>query len=183
MQTYIALIRGINVSGHKKIKMAELKCLFESLNLCNVQTYIQSGNVIFQAPVQSQGTLASLIQGAIQAQYSFEVPVLVFNKNEFNTIHDNIPLKIFNVSDLAKEGTKVCISFLSKQPEQSAIDKLLTYVVAPEQLIIKNQVAYLYCPNGYGITKLSNNFIENKLKVNVTTRNWKSVVKIQEMID
>lgn len=182
MQTYIALLRGINVSGYKKIKMADLKVLLQSLGFSAIQTYIQSGNVVFLSQQQDQSLLESDINKAIQKKYGFDVPVTVLNSDEFCTVHNNIPLSHFNVDDINVNGTKVCISFLSSKPGKEAIIKLLSYVVAPEKLVIENQSVYLYCPKGYGISKLSNNFIENKLKVSATTRNWKTVVKIQEML-
>jgi len=183
MQAYIALLRGINVSGQKKIKMADLKVLFEDLGFNEIQTYIQSGNVVFFTQQDDQYLLENHIKTSIKKQYGFDVPVTVLNKNEFCTVHDNIPLAKFNVDDINESGTKVYISFLSNKPEKDAINKLLSYVIAPEKLIIDDSFAYLYCPNGYGKSKLSNNFIENKLKVTSTTRNWKTVVEMHKMLN
>ncbi|MCJ8321732.1 MAG: DUF1697 domain-containing protein [Colwellia sp.] len=183
MQAYIALLRGINVSGQKKIKMADLKVLFQHLGFSEIQTYIQSGNVVFYADQEDKHLLADHIKTAIQKHYGFDVPVTVLSRNEFFSVHNNIPLGNFNVDDINENGTKIYISFLSSKPENDMINKLLSYVVSPEKLIIEDKFAYLYCPNGYGKSKLSNNFIENKLKVSATTRNWKTVVKIHEMMN
>ncbi len=180
---YVALLRGINVSGHKKIKMADLTLLLTELGFTEVSTYIQSGNIVFLASEQQQDELEIIIKEAIKTQYSFDVPVIVLNKEQFRLVHDNIPLKQFNVSDIVEEGSRVGISFLSKQPTPEASDKLLSYVIEPEKLIITHKTVYLHCPQGFGKTKLSNNFFENKLKVSATTRNWKTVVKINQMLN
>jgi len=80
--------------------------------------------------------------------------------------------------DLEENGTKVLLTFLSKQPQASKIEELTEYVKSPEELVVKNKEVYLFCPNGYGKTKLSNAFIERKLDVIATTRNWKSICKL-----
>jgi len=177
MTTYISLLRGINVSGQKKITMAELKTLYESLGLQGVVTYIQSGNVIFENNRDAL-TLKSLLENNIEEQFSFHVPVEVIPLNEFIEIKDQMP---FTDIDLELDGTKVLVTVLSALPQTELIEKLMGYVKAPEKLFTKEKVIYLHCPNGYGKTKLSNNFIENKLKVTATTRNLKSIVKLSAL--
>jgi len=183
MQGYIALFRGINVSGQKKIKMADLKVLFQNLGFNDIQTYIQSGNVVFFAEQEDHLLLENQIKIAVNSSFGFDVAITVLTKNKFCDAHNRIPLGNFDVDDINEDGAKVYISFLSQEPEKDMINKLLSYVVAPEKLIIEDKFAYLYCPNGYGKSKLSNNFIENKLKVSATTRNWKTVAKIHEMMN
>jgi uncharacterized protein (DUF1697 family) len=186
MKTYISILRGINVSGQKKILMADLKKLYESLGFINVQTYIQSGNIIFDYQNKENNnnneiTLAEIQQNIslqiadkIAEQYDFQVPVIIRNVEEMESCIKNNPF-IGKYADL----DKFHVSFLSQIPTESNIDKLNDkakegYFGDDEYLILGKEV-YLYCPNGYGITKLSNNFLENKLKVIVTTRNWKTV--------
>lgn len=191
MKTYISILRGINVSGQKKILMADLKKLYESLGFINVQTYIQSGNIIFNyqntennnndneitlAEIQQNISLqiANKITDKIAEQYDFQVPVIIRNVEEMESCIKNNHF-IRKYADL----DKFHVSFLSQIPTESNIDKLNDkakegYFGDDEYLILGKEV-YLYCPNGYGITKLSNNFFENKLKVIATTRNWKTV--------
>ena len=186
MKTYISILRGINVSGQKKILMADLKKLYESLGFINVQTYIQSGNIIFDYQNKENNnnneiTLAEIQQNIslqiadkIAEQYDFQVPVIIRNVEEMESCIKNNPF-VGKYADL----DKFHVSFLSQIPTESNIDKLNDkakegYFGDDEYLILGKEV-YLYCPNGYGITKLSNNFLENKLKVIVTTRNWKTV--------
>ena len=177
MTIYISLLRGINVSGQKKIKMADLSVLYESIGLKDVVTYIQSGNVIFKNDRDTQ-TLKTLLEQNIEQHFSFQVPVEVIPLSEFIVINEQLP---FTNIDLELDGTKVLLTFLSEPPQAELVEKLMSYVKAPEQLVIKEKVIYLHCPNGYGKTKLSNNFIESKLKVRATTRNLKSITKLSTL--
>jgi len=174
---YISLLRGINVTGQKKIIMKDLKALYESLGFDDVVTYIQSGNVIFTSEVKV-GTAIAQIEEAISKQYGFDVPVQVREVSDFESIIKNCP---FSELDLAEEGTRVMVTFLDAQPTDENTEKLMTYVKEPERLVVVDREVYLHCPNGYGKTKLTNNLIENKLKVRATTRNWKSLVKLCDL--
>jgi len=172
------MLRGINVSGQKKIKMADLKSLYELLGFQNVVTYIQSGNVIFDSSVSRKNEISSMIERSIQRRYNFSVPVIVRTCCDFSDVIENCP---FGKINLAENGTKILVTFLSVSPKKSNITDFLNYVVPPEKIIIKGKVIYLHCPNGYGKSRLSNSFIENKLEVKATTRNWKSINKLHEL--
>jgi uncharacterized protein (DUF1697 family) len=178
MNKYISILRGINVSGQKKIKMADLKSLYESLDFQNVLTYIQSGNVIFETSVENTDDLKITIEKAIEEKYKFHVPVEIRTNHEIENIISNCPFVSVN---LAEEGTKVLVTFLSSEPQEVMTSEIQKYVIAPEKLVVQGKEVYLYCPNGYGKSKLSNNFLEKKLKVEATTRNWKSVHKLHEL--
>jgi len=178
MNKYIAILRGINVSGQKKVLMADLKALFETLNFTDVSTYIQSGNVIFQSAETNKCRLITLIENAIKQKYEFNVPVQIRCHSDLADIITELPFKEVNVAD---DGAKILITLLAALPSENNIEKLLGYVVAPEELHIIRQTTYLHCPNGYGRSKLSNVFIENKLKVSATTRNLKTVDKLLQL--
>ncbi|MCO4798894.1 MAG: DUF1697 domain-containing protein [Colwelliaceae bacterium] len=175
MNQYLALLRGINVSGQKAIKMASLISLCQKIGFEEVTTYIQSGNICFKSANKDIEKLTLLLQENIKQEYNFDVPVLIIKHRTLEEIYNNLPFK--NI-DVASEGNKVLVSFLSTQPDQEKITHLLSYVKAPEKLSVDKQALYLHCPNGYGKTKLSNNFVENKLKVTATTRNLKTIVKL-----
>ncbi len=174
---YISLLRGINVSGQKKILMKDLKALYENLGFKNVVTYIQSGNVIFDSDGSVEDMIAK-IQSAITKQYSFDVPVQVREASHFESIIKAFPFVELN---LVEEGTRVMVTFLADVPTQENVEKFMSYVKKPERLVVVGEEVYLHCPNGYGTTKLNNNFIEKKLGVGATTRNWKSVVKLHTL--
>ena len=178
MNKYIAILRGINVSGQKKIKMVELKAIFENLDLENVQTYIQSGNVLFDSSVTSKIDLKIIIEAVIVKTFDFEVPVEIRTKSEIELIIENCP---YGAIDIDNDGTKVMVSFLSSRPSKAKLDAIKKYVVSPEKLIVIGKEVYLHCPNGYGKSKLSNVFLEKKLGVTATTRNLKSIIKFKEL--
>jgi len=175
---YISLLRGINVSGQKKIKMADLKSLYEKLGFQDVVTYIQSGNVIFSSANKKKSDLSTLIENAIEKKYKFHVPVEIRTNSEISKVIKNCP---FGSVDIESEGTKVLVTFLSSKPLKNKLENALEYSAATEKLVLKGKEVYLYCPNGYGKSKLSNTILEKKLGVGATTRNWKSVNKLYEL--
>ena len=177
---YISILRGINVSGQKKISMSDLVSLYESLGFENIMTYIQSGNAIFESKQKSKPSLMKSIEGAIENKYGFKVPVQIYTALELSNIIAEIP---YNDINLVENSNKVLVTFLSSKPTKSDIEKLQKYIIEPERLIINNTSVYLYCPNGYGRTKLSNTFIEQKLGISSTTRNWKTVCKLHELME
>ena len=174
MQTYISLLRGINVSGQKKIRMTELQSLYESLGLTNVQTYVQSGNVVFDSVEQDATKLTKAIEAQIEATFGFSVPVLIRSADDFYRIIESHPFK-------NEEPVRVLVTFLYEYPEQSKRDDLSEYKDKVDQFAIGEQEIFLFCPGGYGKTKLSNTFFEKKLDVVATTRNWKTVNALYAM--
>ncbi|GJM31627.1 MAG: hypothetical protein DHS20C18_06280 [Saprospiraceae bacterium] len=177
MQTYIALLRGINVSGQKKIKMAELKSHLETLDFEDVQTYIQSGNIVFKAAAKSSKALGQLIEKKLQDKYSFHVPTLVKTPEELDYVLLNNPF----LEDPEKETKRMYVTFLGEEPSPDRIELLKTVDYSPEAYHLDGKNIFFYSPNGYGRAKMNNNFFENKLKVAATTRNWNTVNKLFEM--
>lgn len=168
MITYIAMLRGINVGGHKKIKMDLLLNLYESLGFTNIKTYIQSGNVIFDSPNLNIQELTEKIEEKIKSSFSFEISVFIRTKNELQKIIENNP---FQKEDLSK----LFVAFLSDNPIDPPLSEINKVKDDLEKYIILGKEIYLYYPNGVSNTKLSNNFLEKKLKVSATTRNWNTV--------
>ena len=175
--TYIALLRGINLGGHKIVKMDQLRKTFEELGFADVKTYIQSGNVVFKAPAQIPAKLAKRIEERVLHQFGFPVAVMVKTAAEIGEVISNNPL-------LQKKGIEVTmlhVTFLSCAPDKSALKLLDAAAVAPDQFRCSGQAVYLHCPNGYHATKLGNNVLAKMLKVGATTRNWKTVNELWEM--
>jgi uncharacterized protein (DUF1697 family) len=176
MKTFISMLRGINVGG-KKVLMTDLKALYEELKCKDVITYIQSGNVIFKAGNIADLEMAGKIEKKLRDKYKFDVPVIIRSVEEMEHILTNNPfLKQKNINI-----DKLHVTFLEMTPEKAQLDKLQPPANIPDQFIIKGKEIFLHCPNGYGITKLSNTFFENKLKIKATTRNWKTVNKLVEL--
>jgi len=177
MKIYISMIRGINVSGQKKIKMNELKLLYESLNYKNVVTYIQSGNVIFKHTDSDYSVLSKSIEDKILEAFGFHVIVFIRTVNDLKNIVKNNPFLKRREEDI----NKLHVTFLSHKPSQSLTDEIDILKYKPDEFYLNENEIYLFCPNGYGRTKLSNNFFERKLKVSATTRNWKTLNKLIEI--
>jgi uncharacterized protein (DUF1697 family) len=169
MKTYIALLRGINVSGHKKIPMAELREVLAKVGLKNVQTYIQSGNVIFKSSQSDK--LQSKIHNAIKSHFGFEVPVLVKTPFELQQIFDNSPFP---------EESKINSYFmmLYSPANKVLVGEVSKLTCSNEEFKITDNCIYFYCSIGYGKAKLGNNFFERKLKVTATARNYKTMLKL-----
>ena len=175
---FISILRGINVSGQKKIKMADLNALYEAQGFESVTTYIQSGNVIFESLMGNKESTKKIIVKAIEEKYAFHVPVDIRTNQELGMVVKNCP---YDEAIIEENGTKILVTFLQSAPSSQKQELLLEYIKSPERLTIQGSEVYLYCPNGYGKSKLTNTFIENKLGISATTRNWKSVKKLHEM--
>ncbi len=176
MNTFICLLRGINISGQKKIKMAYLKSYFEEIGFKKIITYIQSGNVIFNSKITDPKKIEKLIFDKIKMQYDFEVETIVKTPEELKMVLENNPFIKQN-----KDESKNYVTFLFNEPAKERILVLKEKDFSPEEYFIDKNIFYFYSPNGYGNAKMNNNFIENKLKVIATTRNWQTVNKLLEL--
>lgn len=160
------------------IKMADLKKMFETLQFENVRTYIQSGNIVFNAKPENDQDLEKLIHDTILKTFNFTVPVIVLEEKELKKVKQHNPFLTGRNEDV----TKLHVTFLDAIPESILVEKLKeTAKFLPDEWILEEKAIYLFCPNGYGKTKLTNNFFENKLKVTATTRNWKTVNELVSM--
>ncbi len=174
---YIAILRGINVSGKNVIRMDHLRSLFVSLGFRNVSTYIQSGNVLFLAASADEQQLTETIYQAIRNEFGFDVPVIIRNQPELMTIINGNPF----LAEKNIPHDKLHVTFLSGIPAEEALKSLVAPASGDDQYIVHGREIYLYCPGGYGNTKLSNTFFEKKLKVTATTRNWNTVNKLADL--
>ncbi|QXP77555.1 MULTISPECIES: DUF1697 domain-containing protein [Winogradskyella] len=171
MQNYIALLRGVNVGGHRKISMQELKTLLSKSGLENVQTYIQSGNVIFKTIDEDKRVLENKIQNLILTHFGFEIPVLVLLRSELEIIFNNCPF-----SDAKKEHSYFVI--LSDISNEKLIKEASEKRYIDDDYKIMNNCIYLFCSKGYGKSKFNLSYFEKKLDVNATARNYKTMVKL-----
>lgn len=175
--TFIALLRGINVSGSNKIKMTELQQLFIELGFKNVMTYIQSGNVVFQTNLEELDKIEQQIINSIKQTFGYLVQVIVLTKKSLETIYASNPFLHEPNIDI----TKLHVTLLSNKPNENDIIPLKTLSKYEDTFIIVDKTIYLYCPNGYGKTLLNNNLFERKLKISATTRNWNTISKLVEL--
>lgn len=173
MKTYIALLRGINVSGYKKVPMSELRELLDGLKLSRIKTYIQSGNVVFDAAEKDSSLLAESIAEKIAEQFGFDVAVLVIGLADFKKALEQNPF----LQEPGMNPDLLYTTFLAAAPSAGQLAKLkeMEPTLEPERLVIRGTTAYVYCSNGYGNTRIHNNFLEKNLKVTGTTRNLKTI--------
>lgn len=178
MTVCISILRGINVSGKNIIRMQDLKNWYIESGFEKVTTYIQSGNVVFYEPrSRPVSEIANHIRTIIEEKTGFKVPVIVRTLDEMLvTVRDNPFMTIPGINQ-----EKLHVTFLSENPESLNSEKLLTCSFPPDQFVVQNRDIYLYIPESYGNTKLSNAFFESRLKVTATTRNWATVKKLLEM--
>src|SRR5258708_37695757 len=174
--THVCLIRGINVGGRNIIKMDRLRKAFEALGYEDVRTYVQSGNVIFKAGERAPGDLSAKIEKMILSEFGFPVSVIVRSAGEMNQAVERNPF----LKQKGIDVSKLHVTFLPRALEKAAIRALAALAVPPEQLRCSGSAIYLYCPNGYGTSKLTNNILERVLAMKATTRNWNTVNKLSE---
>ena len=170
MNIFISMLRGINVSGHNKISMADLKNLYESLGFQNVVTYVQSGNVVFDSDKQDASKLSALIESQIKKSFDLSVSVLLRDKNDLQRIISGNPFV-----KRKKDPIKLYVTFLQTSPPTFDFNILPLPSSESDEFIIIDKEIFIFCPNGYGRTKLNNNFFEKKLNLIATTRNWNTV--------
>ena len=170
MIKYIVLLRGINVSGKNKLPMQELRELLKNSGFENVQTYIQSGNIILESK-KSKVLIAQEIKQAIAQKFGYDVPVIIRTVDEWKKITDMVTYPL-------NEEKSLYFTFLDSVPEKTEIT--INKLDSDEYTII-NDVVYLYCLGGYGNTKLSNNIFEKKLDVKASTRNYRTTMKLLEL--
>jgi uncharacterized protein (DUF1697 family) len=170
MTTYVALLRGINVSGKNKVAMAELRALVESLGYQHVRTYIQSGNVVFDSSTRSAAKVADTIAGVITRELGLDVTVIVRTAAEIEAVLAANPLL-----KTGADPKTLHVTFLATAPAAATVRSLADVDRSPDQFSIVGRAVYVHCPDGYGNTKLNNTFFEKRLGVAATTRNWRTV--------
>jgi uncharacterized protein (DUF1697 family) len=171
------MLRGINVSGQKKIQMEALRNLYRALNLVMVETYVQSGNVVFDSTEQDILKLAEFIEGQIEETFGYAVPVIIRYIHDFGRIIDSNPFSNERNGDPAK----LHVTFLYRLPSELKLSSLAIPNSETAEFSIGDKEIFLFCPNGYGKTRLSNSFFEKKLGMPATTRNWKTVNALYNM--
>lgn len=179
MGVVISMLRGVNLGGHHKIQMGELKVLYESLGLRNVQTYINSGNVIFKTAGRDLARLGRKIEDAIESRYGFRPDVILRTPAEMREAIARNPY----ASRPGLEPSKMAVSFLAAEPSQEAVEKVLAIEAEPEELRIDGRELYIYFPNGMARPKLSTALVERTLKTPGTSRNWNTVRKLLEIAE
>jgi uncharacterized protein (DUF1697 family) len=173
MPRYVALLRSVNVSGHGRIAMAELKESFASLGYTDVVTYIQTGNVLFGSPSKSAARLGAAIERQLAADFGHSPAVILRTVPEL--------LRIGSSSPFPAQGAdpgRHHVTFLAQAPSQARLAALQLPSSRRDELVIDGREVYVHTPDGYAETKFTGTFLERHLGVVSTTRNWNTVTKL-----
>jgi len=179
MRVVISMLRGVNLAGHRKIPMGDLKALYESLGLRNVQTYINSGNLIFATAARDLPRLRKKIEDAIESRYGFRSDVILRTPAEMRQAIASNSL----ASRPGLDPSRLAVSFLAGDPSREAVEKVLAIEAEPEELQINGRELFIYFPNGMARPKLSMALVERTLKTPGTSRNWNTVRRLLEMAE
>ena len=177
METYVALLRAVNVAGKNLIKMEALRDCLEASGLCSVKTYLQSGNLVFQAGAQfSSRSLVDHIKKIILKKFGFSVSVIIRSPQELAKL-----IKEQASFGTGKSQSSLYFTFLAERPSKEGVQKLHEVPAKKDLFLLRGKEIFIYCANGYGRTKLTNSVIEKCLGEVATTRNWKTVRQLYEM--
>lgn len=173
---FISLLRGINVGGNNKLKMAELRESYVSLGFQNVQSYIQSGNLVFEAGKDADvRSVETVIEKQITAKFGFTVPVMAMTETELRHV---LGVCTFNPEQMEKS----VIVFLSGDDIRGWAESARNHLVGDEEMVTSDGVAYLYCPNGLGRSKAANTLLSQPPKgIKATMRNLRTLNTLLEM--
>ena len=175
MKTYVALFRGINVGGTGILPMKDLVGILESLDLRDVKTYIQSGNVVFRSAEEEPATIAARISGKIRKRFDFEPRVLLLEPAEIQKALQANPFP-----EAESEPKTLHLSFLVSEPDDPDLESMESIRKDSERFSLQGRVFYLHAPEGIGRSKIAAS-VEKLLGVPVTSRNWRTVARIMEL--
>jgi uncharacterized protein (DUF1697 family) len=173
---YVALLRSVNVAGHGRIAMDELRASFAALGFTDVTTYIQTGNVLFSTASKSEKALAGAIEQRLAEDFGDSPAVLLRSVAELRRIGTSSPY--------AKTGADKArhhVTFLATVPSKAALEALTLPPSGRDELVVDGKEVYVHTPDGYAQTKYTGTFLERRLGVVSTTRNWTTVTKLCDL--
>ncbi|MGA2519219.1 MAG: DUF1697 domain-containing protein [Acidimicrobiales bacterium] len=172
MTRYVAMLRGVNVGGRTRLAMADLRRVVADLGHDDVESYIQSGNVVFGSRAAASG-LGPAIERHLEQELGLTVSVLVRSHAQLTDVLSGNPL-----SGPGRDPSRLHVTFLSARPAPGRSTAIDADAYRPDEFVARGREVYVHCPNGYGRTKLTNTFFERALGVSATTRNLKTVVEL-----
>ena len=179
MTTHLVLFRGINVSGHNMIKMDALKMTLENMGFQNVHTYIQSGNVFVATTEDNPAKVGFLIKQEIQKAFGYDVGIVVISKQDLEACFKNNPY----LKEKDIDCKRLYVAFVSTVLKPEAINDLKISQFKPDEASIDHNRIYIKYVVGAGKTKLELKYIEKKLNVTATIRNWNMVTQLLKMYE
>jgi uncharacterized protein (DUF1697 family) len=179
MNVHAALLRGINVGGKNMLPMKDLAAMFTDAGCASVSTYIQSGNVVFEASPALARRIPTLIERAISDRFGYQVPVVTRTGAELRGIVRGNPFLRPGVPGV--DDGALHVAFLADSPAAAKVKVLDPNRSLPDEFAVRGREIYLHCPNGYGRTKLTNGYFDSALATTSTVRNWRTVLKLLEL--
>jgi uncharacterized protein (DUF1697 family) len=179
MTTHLALLRGINVSGHNMIKMDALKATLEAIGFQNVQTYIQSGNVFVDTEEENSAKVGFQIKQEIFKTFGHEVPIVVIGKEDLEACLRKNPF----LKEKELDIKKLYVAFVSTTLRSDNINDLKISQFKPDEASIDANRIYIKYAVGAGKTRFDQKYIEKKLNVTATIRNWNTVTQLLKMYE
>lgn len=179
MITHLALLRGINVSGHNMMKMDALKIALETINFQNVQTYNQSGNVFVACEEENPAAVGFKIKQQIFKVFGFDVPVVVIGKSDLEACFSNNPF----LQEKEIDYKKLYVAFLSKELKPEHSNDLKISQFKPDQASIYSNKIFIKYAVGAGKTRLDQKYIEKKLHLTATIRNWNTLTQLLQLYE
>jgi uncharacterized protein (DUF1697 family) len=170
MARQIALLRGVNVGGNKRVEMAKLRSVVEELGYTDVRTYVNSGNVVYTGPKRS----AKHLERALAEAFGFAVPVVLRTRDELAAVVEANPLR-----EVATEPAKYLVVFCAEKP----IVTLDPQEFEPERFVVRGREVYLWLPNGIGRSELAKVLANKPIGTNSTGRNWRTIEKLLALAD
>jgi len=177
MTTHLALLRGINVSGHNMMKMDVLKTVLEGIGFQNVQTYIQSGNVFVDTNEENPAKVGFQIKQEIFKAFGHEVPIVIIGRTDLEKSLKNNPF----LKEKEVDSKKLYVAFVSIALRSDSINDLKMSQVKPDEAHIEENRIYIKYATGAGKTRFDQKYIEKKLNVTATIRNWNTVTQLLKM--
>jgi uncharacterized protein (DUF1697 family) len=177
MPTYIALLRGINIGPHKRMKMEKLRASCESLKFTDVQSYIQSGNLLFRAPKLTDSALSKQIEKCIERDFGFSAEVIIRTREEMKSIVNSNPLS----KDKGVDVARLHVVFLREKPSSESLKRLEELTLPPDRVRSSGREIYFYFPNGVSGSSLWKHPLDKVLSTTATMRNWTTLNKLYAM--
>ncbi|CAN5872134.1 DUF1697 domain-containing protein [soil metagenome] len=174
----VALLRGVNLGKHKKVNMADLRAALTEDGLTDVATYLQSGNALFATEEADRDTLRSRVEKVIEGRFGFHVPVMTRTAEEMETVVAANPY----APQAEADPTHVHAMFLSTMPPAEVWSRIEPERVVPDEFTVGDDVVYMHLPDGMGRARLPVAIDKAKLGVVVTTRNWRTVTALLDLV-
>lgn len=177
MTTYVALLRAINVGGNSKVAMSDLRDLLTKLGFLEVQTLLNTGNLVFKSKGRKEADLEQLLESEIVRRLDLRTDIFCRTAQEWPDIIAHNPFP----EEAERDPGHLVVMFLKGAPAKSAVEAVRAAISGPELIRVEGRQAYITYPAGIGRSKLTNQLIERRLGVRGTGRNWNTVLKLAEL--